>query len=108
MQLVGRMTKLGWLDANEHQQIVSEVSKFLHATPRHLVLGLQLLSTLVNRPGGKSGPCRFAVAGNSRPCHFLWHVARGTWPRGSHVWCKCVGPLRARRLSVGGRLPTRQ
>ena len=32
-QLVGRMTKLGWLDANEHQQIVSEVSKFLHATP---------------------------------------------------------------------------
>ena len=25
VQLVGRMTKLGWLDANEHQQIVTEV-----------------------------------------------------------------------------------
>ena len=53
-QLVGRMTKLGWLDANEHQQIVSEVSKFLHATPRHLVLGLQLLSTLVTEMNGSA------------------------------------------------------
>jgi len=47
VQLVATMTKLGWSTSEEHQQIVTEVSKFLHATTGHLVLGLQLLQQLV-------------------------------------------------------------
>jgi len=47
VQLVAAMTKLGWSASEEHHQIVSEVSKFLHATSGHLVLGLQLLQQLV-------------------------------------------------------------
>ena len=47
VQLVAAITKLGWLEAEEYQQIVAEVDKFLHASPQHLVLGLQLLHELV-------------------------------------------------------------
>lgn len=54
VQLVGRMTKLGWLDDQQHQQIVTEVSKFLHATPLHLVLALQLLHQLVTEMNGSA------------------------------------------------------
>ena len=54
VQLVGRMTKLGWLDDPQHQQIVTEVSKFLHATPLHLVLALQLLHQLVTEMNGSA------------------------------------------------------
>ncbi|KAL3899493.1 MAG: hypothetical protein SGPRY_012630 [Prymnesium sp.] len=47
-QLVASITKLGWLDAPEHQQIVSEVGKFLSAGGEHVGLGLQLLEQLVS------------------------------------------------------------
>ncbi|KAL1520643.1 hypothetical protein AB1Y20_022216 [Prymnesium parvum] len=47
-QLVANITKLGWLDSVEHQQIVSEVGKFLSAGGEHVGLGLQLLEQLVN------------------------------------------------------------
>jgi len=43
IQIVATVTKLGWTTSDEHKQIVTEVSKFLHATTGHLVLGLQLL-----------------------------------------------------------------
>mmetsp|Transcript_7505 Transcript_7505/g.12746 ORF Transcript_7505/g.12746 Transcript_7505/m.12746 type:complete len:1077 (-) Transcript_7505:234-3464(-) len=47
IQLVATITKLGWSTSEEHQQIVTEVSKFLHATAGHLILGLELLQQLV-------------------------------------------------------------
>ena len=41
VQIVATVTKLGWSSGEEHKAIVQEVSKFLHATTGHLVLGLQ-------------------------------------------------------------------
>jgi exportin-7 len=49
IQIVATLTKLGWTTGEEHKQIVAEVSKFLHATTGHLVLGLQLLQQCVHR-----------------------------------------------------------
>ena len=55
VQLVAAITKLGWLEAEEHQQIVADVDKFLHASPQHLVLGLQASAsmTLAQRPSAQ-------------------------------------------------------
>ena len=47
VQLLAIMTKLGWMDLEDHQQILLEVSRFLQATPAHLILGLQILQQLV-------------------------------------------------------------
>ena len=46
-QLVAVVTKLGWFDGAEHQQILPEVSKFLQERPEYVVLGLLLLEHLV-------------------------------------------------------------
>ena len=47
VQLIARITKMGWFESDEHRNILDEVSKFLHATPTHLLIGLQLFSQLV-------------------------------------------------------------
>ena len=47
VQLLACVTKLGWMDLDDQQQVLHEVAKFLQATPSHLVLGLQMLHQLV-------------------------------------------------------------
>ena len=47
VQLIARITKMGWFESDEHRNILDEVSKFLHATPTHLLIGLRLFSQLV-------------------------------------------------------------
>lgn len=47
VQLVACATKFGWAEMEDQQQVMHEVGRFLHATPGHLVLGLQLLEALV-------------------------------------------------------------
>lgn len=69
-QLVADITKVGWFDAVEHQQIVSELGKFLAASPAHVILGLQLLEQIVTSMNS-SGNMRSLtqhrkVAGNFR------------------------------------------
>ena len=46
-QLVAGITKLGWFDAPDHQQIVCELGQFFRAGKEHVELGLQLLEQLV-------------------------------------------------------------
>ena len=41
VQTVATVTKLGWLEEEAHQHVVSDVSKFLHASAEHMPLGLQ-------------------------------------------------------------------
>ena len=47
VSLVACVTKLGWADMADHQQVLVDVNQFLQATPAHLVLGLQLLHAIV-------------------------------------------------------------
>ncbi|CCI50333.1 unnamed protein product [Albugo candida] len=47
IQLVCRITKLGWFDDSQHREIVDEVTKFLQATVDHCIIGLQILNELV-------------------------------------------------------------
>mmetsp|Transcript_23338 Transcript_23338/g.78457 ORF Transcript_23338/g.78457 Transcript_23338/m.78457 type:complete len:1080 (-) Transcript_23338:139-3378(-) len=47
VQLLCRMTKMGWFDEPVHQGITDEVNKFLHASPKHCVIGLSILTQLV-------------------------------------------------------------
>lgn len=48
VQLVGRITKLGWAESEDYRNIVSEASKFLAAgSLDHFFLGLKILNQLV-------------------------------------------------------------
>lgn len=47
IQLVCRITKLGWFDDPQHREITQEVTKFLQATVEHCILGLRMLKDLV-------------------------------------------------------------
>ena len=38
VQLLCRVTKLGWFDYDAHHEIVKDVSKFLTATPAHYLV----------------------------------------------------------------------
>ena len=42
VQLVACVTKLGWMEIEDHTQVLHEVGRFLQATPGHLVLGIQV------------------------------------------------------------------
>jgi exportin-7 len=46
-KLVARITKLGWFDCPEHREIMEEVAKFLQATIDHHIIGLKILTALV-------------------------------------------------------------
>eukprot|EP00743_Colponemidia_sp_Colp-15_P003638 GILK01003927.1.p1 GENE.GILK01003927.1~~GILK01003927.1.p1 ORF type:complete len:1093 (+),score=213.84 GILK01003927.1:212-3490(+) len=48
IQLIARITKLGWFDEPQHREITQEVTKFLQATADHCILGLQILTELVS------------------------------------------------------------
>ncbi|KAL3796830.1 hypothetical protein ACHAW5_002516 [Stephanodiscus triporus] len=57
IQLVCRITKLGWFDDATHRELTEDVTKFLQATIDHCVLGLKILNQLVDElnvptPGG--------------------------------------------------------
>lgn len=49
IQLLCKITKLGWFDGSTHREITGEVSKFLSATVEHCVIGLQILNELVTQ-----------------------------------------------------------
>mmetsp|Transcript_37395 Transcript_37395/g.101259 ORF Transcript_37395/g.101259 Transcript_37395/m.101259 type:complete len:212 (-) Transcript_37395:3071-3706(-) len=48
IQLVCRLTKLGWFDDQQHREIAQEVTKFLTASIDHCVIGLRILNNLVD------------------------------------------------------------
>jgi len=48
IQLVCRLTKLGWFDDQQHREITHEVNKFLVASVDHCVIGLRILNQLVD------------------------------------------------------------
>lgn len=48
VQVLVRITKLGWEKDAAHREICTQVSKFLEYTPQHCRVGLQILSELVN------------------------------------------------------------
>jgi exportin-7 len=47
-KLICRITKLGWFEAQEHRDIVNEISKFLEASVDHNIIGMRLLYSLVD------------------------------------------------------------
>lgn len=48
IQLVCRITKLGWFDDPTHRELTEDVTKFLQATIGHCILGLKILNQLVD------------------------------------------------------------
>jgi exportin-7 len=48
IQLVCRITKLGWFDDAQHRELVEEVDKFLHANVEYCIVGLRILNQLVD------------------------------------------------------------
>lgn len=48
IQLVCRITKLGWFDDPTHRELTEDVTKFLQATIEHCILGLKILNQLVD------------------------------------------------------------
>lgn len=48
IQLVCRITKLGWFDDPTHRELTEDVTKFLQATVGHCILGLKILNQLVD------------------------------------------------------------
>ncbi|KAJ3069894.1 Exportin 7, partial [Podochytrium sp. JEL0797] len=46
-ELFGLVTKLGWFDADEFQNSLTDVSKFLQASNEHRIVGILLLASLV-------------------------------------------------------------
>ena len=48
IQLVCRITKLGWFDDPTHRELADDVTKFLQATVDHCILGLKILNQLVD------------------------------------------------------------
>ncbi|CAM9898423.1 unnamed protein product, partial [Ectocarpus sp. 6 AP-2014] len=47
IQLLCRITKLGWFDDQRHREVVDAVMRFLQATNDHYVIGLKILNQLV-------------------------------------------------------------
>ena len=47
-KLACRITKLGWFDNEKHRGIIDEVSNFLSASMAHQVIGLRVLTSLVD------------------------------------------------------------
>lgn len=47
-KLACRITKLGWFDNEKHRNIIEEVSNFLQASMAHQVIGLRVLTSLVD------------------------------------------------------------
>jgi exportin-7 len=47
-KLACRITKLGWFDSDSHRGIIEEVSKFLGSSMLHQLIGLRLLTSLVD------------------------------------------------------------
>ncbi|CAN0236331.1 unnamed protein product [Discosporangium mesarthrocarpum] len=47
IQLLCRITKLGWFDDQQHREVVDAVMRFLQATNDHYVIGLKILNQLV-------------------------------------------------------------
>mmetsp|Transcript_992 Transcript_992/g.1252 ORF Transcript_992/g.1252 Transcript_992/m.1252 type:complete len:1105 (-) Transcript_992:236-3550(-) len=62
IQLVCRITKLGWFDDVQHREIVDEVTKFLQATVDHCIIGLKILNALV-------GELNLPTSGRTLPQH---------------------------------------
>jgi len=48
IQLVCRITKLGWFDDQTHRELPTLVQKFLEATVDHCIIGLKILNQLVD------------------------------------------------------------
>lgn len=48
VQLLCRITKMGWFEDPCHQKITDEVGQFLHASSKHCVIGLGILTQLVS------------------------------------------------------------
>jgi exportin-7 len=46
-KLACRISKLGWFDAPEHRDIITEITKFLEATVNHHLIGLKILISMV-------------------------------------------------------------
>ena len=47
IQLVCRITKLGWFDDSTHRELTEDITKFLHASIDHCILGLKIFNALV-------------------------------------------------------------
>jgi exportin-7 len=47
IQLVCRITKLGWFDDPQHRELVEDVEKFLHANVDYCIVGLRILNQVV-------------------------------------------------------------
>lgn len=48
VQLLCRITKMGWFEDPSHQKITDEVGQFLQASSKHCVIGLGILTQLVS------------------------------------------------------------
>lgn len=48
VQLLCRITKMGWFEDPSHQKITDEVGQFLQASSKHCVIGLSILTQLVS------------------------------------------------------------
>ncbi|CAM9433151.1 unnamed protein product, partial [Chrysoparadoxa australica] len=62
IQLLCRITKLGWFDDIAHRDLVDEVLKFLQATNDHYVIGLKILNQLVEE-------LNLPISGRTLPQH---------------------------------------
>ena len=63
VQLVACVTKLGWMEIEDHTQVLHEVGRFLQATPGHLVLGIQVHT----QRGARQHACTHNYTHNSHP-----------------------------------------
>lgn len=61
VQLLASVTKVGWADLDDPQQVIHEASRFLQATPAHLILGLQMLLALVTEINSTSNTRSLAL-----------------------------------------------
>jgi len=47
VQLIARLTKLGWFENEQHREIIKEVTQFLQASPTHKLIGFRIINQLV-------------------------------------------------------------
>ncbi|CAM9433954.1 unnamed protein product [Ascophyllum nodosum] len=62
IQLLCRITKLGWFDDPQHREVVDAVMRFLQATNGHYVIGLKILNQLVEE-------INIPISGRTLPQH---------------------------------------
>ncbi len=62
IQLISRITKLGWFDDLAHRELVEDTLKFLQATIDHYIIGLKILIQLVEE-------LNIPVSGRTLPQH---------------------------------------